>query len=211
MRPGPSGRDSISHKRRGSTSRSGMRERGGDRDVGDTHIGARGSPSSTPPLVAIGTGGGGDWNFSRANLRLALAARKCGGESTISVPSIFSTFAARAGCATTTNPRVEMTSKRLPSRGSWARFGESAWWKCINGDSRMDSEWHRLRQVILLEVSSIVAAVVRRQKKEALCLYFLVTVRWRSVLLRKCGPKALVLPRRSSKHFAKRRMFDLAG
>jgi len=128
MRPGSSGRDSISYKQRRSTSRNGMRERGGDRDAGDTHIGARGSSSSTPPLVAIGTGGGGYWNFSRTNLRLAvglqLPVRKCDGESTISVPSIFFTFAARACCATTTNPRVEMTSKRLPSRGSWVRFGE---------------------------------------------------------------------------------------
>jgi len=62
MRPGSRGRDSPSHKQR-STSRGGMRKRGGDRDVGDTHIGAQGS---------LGTGGGGDWNFSCTNLRLAV-------------------------------------------------------------------------------------------------------------------------------------------
>ena len=53
-----------------------MRERGGDRDAGDTHIGARGSSSSTLPLVAIGIGGGGDWNFSRTNLRLAVGLQR---------------------------------------------------------------------------------------------------------------------------------------
>jgi len=37
----------------------------------------------------------------------------------------------------------------------------------VNGDSLLDSGWHRLRQVILLEASSIVAVVVRRQEKEA--------------------------------------------
>ena len=75
MRPGSRGRDSPSHKQR-STSRGGMRKRGGDRDVGDTHIGAQGSSSSTPPLVAIGTGGGGDWNFSCTNLRLAVGLQR---------------------------------------------------------------------------------------------------------------------------------------
>ena len=53
-----------------------MRERGGDRDVGDTHIGARASSSSTLPLVAIGIGGGGDWNFGRTNLRLAVGLQR---------------------------------------------------------------------------------------------------------------------------------------
>jgi len=75
----------------------------------------------------------------------------------------------------------------------------------------MVSGWQRLRQVILLEVSSIVAAVVRRQKKEVLCLYFSITVRWHSVLLRKRGPRVLALPRHLAKHLTKRRMLDLVG
>jgi len=75
IRPGSASVTNSLQRR--STSRSGMRECGGDRDAGDTHIGARGSSSSTPPLVVIGTGGGGgDWDFSRTNLRLAVGLQR---------------------------------------------------------------------------------------------------------------------------------------
>jgi len=68
--PGSSGRDSIGHnKQRRSTSRSWTCERDGDRDVGDTYVGARRPSSSrrTPPVI-----GSGEWNASRTSLRLAM-------------------------------------------------------------------------------------------------------------------------------------------
>ena len=65
---------------------------------------------------------------------------------------------------------LEMTAKQ-GFMGSVRRIS------LVEMHKRRDSGWHRLHQVILLVVSSIVVAVVRRQKKEALYLYFSVTVR----------------------------------
>ena len=75
----------------GSTSRSRTREQGGDRDTGDTCVGARGSSVSRRPPKAIGNGSE-DWNISLMSLRLVVGLQRQSvmGEFAVSVSSNFS-------------------------------------------------------------------------------------------------------------------------
>jgi len=70
---------------RGETPVAVKRERGGDRNAGDAHVG---STSSRRPPEAIGNDGE-DWDTSRSSSGLRLG---CDGESVVSIPSFSSSF-----------------------------------------------------------------------------------------------------------------------